>query len=224
MYIPFEKSDFTIECPIHKKTDCYMNKKCIKCHFEEQNKKNKVVENKLILDTKRKSGIRNLFINSTLENYIISSQEQQDIMSKLFNWDFRGCLLLNGAVGNGKTHLASGLLHKAIKLDKSIYFIKFYDLTDMKINNYNKYNELKDCSVLVIDDYGRSDSDFKSSLMFELIDYRYEQDLATIITTNLTNTQLKDRMDDALYSRIKSTAIQLTFAWKDYRLNFKKER
>ena len=116
-------------------------------------------------------------------------------------------LLCRGGVGNGKTHLLEAI---AITMNRRMEkWPEFIDLLKSKMSkDYDgySYDEIllnrKQRSVLLIDDIGLGTlgREWETSLIEELIDYRYHNWLPTAMTTNLElsdfTTRVRDRFTD----------------------------
>lgn len=206
-----------IDCETHGYTDARTSGKCNKCELDnEAIEQDKQYEDNVIL-VKNNSGIYKRFLNSTFSNYIIEDDRQKIIVNQLKLWDFDKSLLLLGNTGNGKTHLACSLIDQGIRLQRTTYYILYYSLTDLRIRNLNLFNEILDKEILVIDEFGRSSSDFKNDMLFEIVNYRYNNYLPTIIISNLDTEKFKQSIGDALYSRLKENCLRLSFTFDDYR-------
>lgn len=79
--------------------------------------------------------------------------------------------------------------------------------------------------LLIIDDLGKEKiSAWSASILFAIINARYERMLPTIITTNLGYDDLANTLGEdgtraaAIVSRIKETSVNLKMAWADYRM------
>ena len=104
----------------------------------------------------------------------------------------RNSLLLIGTVGTGKTHLAAAISNKL--MDKGIpvlfdtysgHLNKLKDEFDRKAKREH-LKLMQDIDVLVIDDVGKEkQTEWSRSVMFDVINYRYEHILPVIITSNL---------------------------------------
>ena len=75
-------------------------------------------------------------------------------------------------------------------------------------------DEFKKAKILVVDDLGSSYCDSKKlmSILFDFFDYRYSQQLSTIITTNLSKEELKIYLGERTFDRLRCAChyIKLT--------------
>jgi len=128
-----------------------------------------------------------------------------------------------GTVGTGKSFL-SGCIAKELlgKGFSVIYFSAsglFEDLArysfDAKSKDslYNFCKDLYNCDLVIIDDLGTEvTNSFVTSQLFSLLNERHLRQKATIISTNLSLEELRDRYSDRIFSRITSnyTICKLT--------------
>lgn len=99
---------------------------------------------------------------------------------------------LYGECGCGKTMLAAIIAQMWLELDKSVIFIKVPALLDDLRATYNGdgnesdiYAAMHSADLLVLDDLGmEKPSRFAGTTLCKIIDDRYDNDAATIITSN----------------------------------------
>ena len=85
----------------------------------------------------------------------------------------------------------------------------------------------KSADLLIIDDLGKEQcSDWSMSILYSILNDRYEDMKPTIITTNysaedliraLTPKGYDDTKIVAIISRLRETSTVITMAWEDYR-------
>lgn len=119
-----------------------------------------------------------------------------------------------GPVGTGKTYLcnciAKGLLDSGYLVvyqtaTKLMNFISDYNFskTEEKGILKSRYELLRDCDLLIIDDLGTEIStSINTTHLFELINDRIIKEKATIISTNLNLENIREDYDDRIFSRI----------------------
>lgn len=95
------------------------------------------------------------------------------------------------------------------KIDSRCRFIKEKDVIQLSERYNYKENtpyiaEFKNAKILVVDDVGSSYGDSKKimSSLFDLFDYRYSQQLSTIITTNLSKEELRAYLGERTFDRL----------------------
>ena len=151
-------------------------------------------------------------------------------LMKGFSRDFKvlgGNALLYGDTGTGKTFLtnccARSLLDQGISV---IYFtaFQFFQLLEKHVFDHNHtmdedYDNIFSCDVLIIDDLGTEmQNKFTTAQMFQVINERLIRRHSTIITTNLTLGELRDRYGERVLSRITSNYTLIKLFGQDIRL------
>lgn len=172
----------------------------------------------LMMQFKQNSLIPRRFYNSTFENYFPVNNKAQEFLDFCKSYDFKSNLLMLGNTGTGKTHLACALAEVAIRKNMLCKYVNFYQLTDIKIKNNSLFDDLLNCDFLIIDEYGQQDSDFKSSLLFEIVNHRYNNERYTVLISNLGPDKFKASISAPLYSRLKENISVKGCDWEDYRL------
>ncbi|MEM9953537.1 MAG: ATP-binding protein [Chloroflexota bacterium] len=119
-----------------------------------------------------------------------------------------GWLLLEGAYGCGKTHLAAAVGNHRLQKGDMVLFITTPDLLDhlrasFAPNAESTYDEsferLRNSGILIIDDLGvENPSEWAQEKMFQLLNHRYTHRKPTIITTNRN----LDTLDPRIRSRL----------------------
>lgn len=119
-----------------------------------------------------------------------------------------GWLLLVGAFGCGKTHLAAAIANARLDLGEPVLFMVVPDLLDhlrttfgpdSDITYDNLFEELRNTPLLVLDDLGaHSATPWAQEKLFQLLNHRYNAQLSTVITTN----QRLDEIEPRLRSRL----------------------
>lgn len=103
-------------------------------------------------------------------------------------------LVLYGPVGTGKTHLAVAFLKKLMMSSAlSGYFLDFQYLLSQLRERYDSQSSgedilrrIKKCDVLIIDEFGkgRMDREWPLEKLDDLVNYRYNEQKLTLLTTN----------------------------------------
>lgn len=114
-------------------------------------------------------------------------------------------LLFYGTVGCGKSFL-SGCVAKAL-IDQGISVVYFSaaQLFDILYQNtlYNGLEDLYNYELVIIDDLGAEmTNSFVTTALFSFLNERILREKATIISTNLNLSDLKERYSDRIVSRI----------------------
>lgn len=136
----------------------------------------------------------------------------------------RNSLIIYGGVGSGKTHLAAAIANVMIDRGIPVLFGTFsehlehireeYDHTGQK-----KYlSMMKSTPMLVLDDLGKErKTDWTQQILFDVINYRYEHLLPTIVTSNLNFEEMGRYVGNAIFSRLYEMSGGVKTAGADHR-------
>jgi DNA replication protein DnaC len=137
-----------------------------------------------------------------------NSLEAAYTMAKEYSETLLGWLVLQGPVGCGKTHLVAAIANRAASRDVPTLFLAVPDLLDKIRNSYNGsgsdgfeslFLEIQRTPFLVLDDYGAENmTDWAREKIFQVINYRYINQLPTVVTTNSDLLQADDRTSSRL--------------------------
>ncbi len=139
-------------------------------------------------------------------------------------------LLLIGTTGTGKTHISTAIAKIVISQGFDVLYDSVHNIiTDFETDKFRsghgqseplseKYLE---CDLLIIDDLGTEFvSPFSISALYNLINTRQNRGLSTIISTNLSATELAGKYEGRIYSRIIGADYTvLRFDGNDYRVS-----
>jgi DNA replication protein DnaC len=130
-------------------------------------------------------------------------------MARAYADDPQGWLVLSGSVGCGKTHLAAAIANVCLERDSLVIFSTVPELLDhlrtaFAPSNEMPYHELfdriREAYLLVLDDLGVEHSTaWAAEKLFQIINYRYEYRMPTIITTNADLKGLDMRIQSRLF-------------------------
>jgi len=106
----------------------------------------------------------------------------------------KGWLILRGGFGCGKTHLAAAIANFCIERGVAVLFATVPDLLDHLRATFapnssvlydSRFDEVRTAPVLILDDLGtESGTSWAQEKLFQIINYRYNAQLPTVITTN----------------------------------------
>ena len=107
-------------------------------------------------------------------------------------------LVLSGGYGTGKTHLVRAIAAQLVKTNSSVRVWYVPTLLDFlkaglnaKENDISLMDAVSGVKILILDDLGvEYSTDYTESLLEKLLKIRYEGEKHTVVTTNLTLTQL----------------------------------
>lgn len=105
-----------------------------------------------------------------------------------------GWLLLKGGYGCGKTHLAAAIANYRIANGQPVLFVVVPDLLDhlratyaptSEVSYDKRFEEVRDAPLLILDDLGtQSSTPWAQEKLYQILNYRYNAWLPTVITTN----------------------------------------
>ncbi len=176
------------------------------------------------------------FAGKTLQNFKGTDRTRKDLVEAAqlfvqgFNFergDFQG-LLMEGPVGCGKSHLAVAILREVVGKGYSGLYYNSPDLLRDIRATFNDQggateddliDEVTEVDLLVLDDLGAEKiSDFVLDRFYLIINKRYEGCKPLIVTTNLTQHELSNRLGDRVVSRLAEMCqVFGPFPNEDYR-------
>ena len=199
----------------------------------------------LVEEAVRASGLGRLIGKQTFDNFDLQNYaegEERDHMTNVLRMARRfademtvggegGNLLLTGKTGTGKTHLSSAIAGRMIERGYGV----LYDSANNIIAAFEQdrfhagYGKAADpqaekyleCDLLILDDLGSEFSNsFTEACLYSLINSRSLAGLPTVVSTNLSPTEISSRYSDRFFSRIvgKGTVV-LNFVGEDRRLS-----
>ena len=208
------------------KVFCSKRSECEKlgAYREEWIKKNKNASGLNELLTKRvqdfKAGNQwQKAIKQMTVDYINDCTEKFNTHSKC-SW-----LMFLGQSGSGKTHLCASISNWLLSQNRRVLYVRYVELSNAISNfDYNLLERAKNIPILYLDDlYKGSRNKLDEKAIFDLIDYRYANDLQTIISCENTSDELLE-INEAVIGRIVEKCNGFFFEIqkdheKNYRLN-----
>lgn len=139
-----------------------------------------------------------------------------------FGESFRN-LFFYGTVGTGKSFLSGCIARELLQRGCSVLYFSAASLFDT-LARYTFDGRLKDslqdfcedlygCDLLIVDDLGTEiTNSFVTSALFSCLNERHLRGRSTLISTNISLEELRDRYSDRIFSRISSgfTLCKLT--------------
>ena len=140
-------------------------------------------------------------------------------------------LMFCGLCGNGKTTWAKALqlLVSGLNLKNPInnlyYVFPLWNAKDLAMRSKGNYNDWKNVmryQLMIVDDLGtepREVMEFGNvyTPLIDLITTRYEEQLYTIFTTNLTPAQLEEKYGKRIVDRLNEMVEKVVFENESYR-------
>ena len=169
--------------------------------------------------------------NMTLEKPDTERLEQ--VYNFLSDEKEKTSLLLRGTPGTGKTTIMNSVYQTLKQLYKDeiqqkrmvIRYVKASETGVMLKDDRDEYLNVRKAAVLFIDDMGYSGTaenvnnyGVKTNPIIDIIEHRYDRQLMTLITTNLTESEILETYGQRVHSRIVEMCKWITFDGYDYRL------
>lgn len=173
------------------------------------------------------SGLKNIISTRTFENFEVHEDWQQVLRdgAMAFAEHPEGSFLICGQSGSGKTHLCTAICRQCLLAGREVRYMPWRDeIGFLKIGidavaRENRLRELKRAEILYIDDLFKTGAAVDGSrrptgadinLAFEVMNYRYTNNLCTVISMELSAQELL-QVDEALGGRILEMARGHTF-------------
>ena len=125
----------------------------------------------------------------------------------------QGWLILFGNYGAGKTHLAAAIANVALRRQTRVLFAIVPDLLDhlrstfgpsSEIEYDDRFETIREVPLLILDDLGTENTTpWAREKLFQIINYRYNDALPTVITSN----RKPEDIDPRIFSRMSDRAL-----------------
>lgn len=163
----------------------------------------------------------------SLEKFTKAVQICQNFV-KRFYLDYRN-LFFYGTVGTGKSFLSCCVAKELMDQGCLVIYFSAAQLFDtLSKSTFDKdsneavsgiADDICGCDLLIIDDLGTElTNSFVSSQLFSCLNNRHMRKKSTVITTNLSLGELRDRYSDRIFSRITSNFDVCKLTGKDIRM------
>ncbi|MCD7807331.1 MAG: ATP-binding protein [Lachnospiraceae bacterium] len=130
-------------------------------------------------------------------------------------------LLLYGTVGCGKSFLSGCVAKELLDRGYSVIYFSGTALFDILYHDslYNGVRDLYNYDLVIIDDLGAEmTNSFVTTALFTFINERVLRQKATIISTNLNLSEIRDRYSDRIASRLVQNFKVLRLSGPDIRI------
>lgn len=184
-----------------------------------------------LLETENFSSLSyDYYAGEDLEKFIKAVQICQNFVKSFF-LDYRN-LFFYGTVGTGKSFLSCCIAKELMDKGTLVIYFSASQLFDtLSKSTFEKdskeaasgiSSDIYDCDLLIIDDLGTElTNSFVSSQLFSCLNNRHLRKKSTIITTNLSLGELRDRYSDRIFSRITSNYDVCKLTGRDIRMQKK---
>ena len=188
------------------------------------------------------SGMSDLINSQSFENFSLDYYKQSNqvynIMSAIYNRlrnyaenfspETSGNIAMFGGTGLGKTHLSSAVAGKVIEKGHDVYYASALSLfADFEMRRFGNSSSVSadgnidryfDCDLLIIDDLGAEmTNQFTTSCLYDIINSRLNSKKPTIISTNLSQDEFRQKYWDRITSRVLGEYMVLPFCGTDVR-------
>ena len=130
-----------------------------------------------------------------------------------------GWLLLTGAYGSGKTHLAAAIAHDVMSRGEPVLFVVVPDLLDHLRATFgpssetsfdDRFEAVRQSPLLILDDFGsQSATPWAKEKLFQILNFRYVAHLPTVLTTNLRLNEIEPRLRSRLADPDITTSVPI---------------
>jgi DNA replication protein DnaC len=154
-------------------------------------------------------------LNPQVQDNLRRSHEQ----ARAYAEEPRGWLILKGSYGCGKTHLAAAIANYQVERGKPVLFVVVPDLLDHLRAAFapgspatfdQRFEALRTAPLLILDDLGaQSSTPWAQEKLYQILNYRYNAQLPTVITTNYELEALDPRIRSRLAELDWSVMVQI---------------
>lgn len=152
------------------------------------------------------------------EGYALAPRQRENLrrayeLAQRYAEDPQGWLILIGGYGCGKTHLAAAIANQRVERGQPTLFVTVPDLLDhlraafspdSEIDYDQRFEEVRTAPLLILDDLGtHSATPWAQEKLYQIVNYRYNARLPSVITTN---HRLED-LDRRLVSRMTDAGL-----------------
>jgi len=151
----------------------------------------------------------------------IKRLERAAQIARYFAESPKGWLVLMGEPGSGKTHLAAAIAYECKARGDQTLFVTASELLDhLRATFYpgsavgydKRMEEIKRAAVLVLDNLNidKNLSSWARDKLFDVLTYRFDYDLPTVITTYQTLQDMDTRLKSRVINEAHSTVVAIT--------------
>jgi DNA replication protein DnaC len=148
-----------------------------------------------------------------------ASLERAYNQAKNFAEEAEGWLVLQGGFGCGKTHLAAAIANHRLQHGYPVLFVVVPDLLDHLRATYRpasevaydeRFEQVRTAPLLILDDLGtQSTTPWAQEKLYQIVNYRYNARLPTVITTNHELEEIDLRLRSRLVDPQLTTLVHI---------------
>ena len=139
--------------------------------------------------------------------------------ARIFAEKAEGWLVLQGGLGCGKTHLAAAIANYRLQRGQPVLFVVVPDLLDYLRAAYRptspvtydeRFEQIRTAPLLILDDLGtQSTTPWAQEKLYQLLNYRYNTRLPTVITCNCELEEIDLRLRSRLVDPQLTTLVRI---------------
>ena len=168
------------------------------------------------------------YYKDSRENYSLMSRNYEFCLNYANSFDLSSySILMMGETGLGKTHLSLAIAGEVLKKGFGVVYGSVQNLfSNIEKEHFGRATDadgttekmLLECDLLILDDLGAEfTTSFTVATFNNIVNTRMLTSKPTIISTNLSLTEMQKRYSERIASRIIGEYNILTFAGKDIR-------
>ena len=152
------------------------------------------------------------YLGKTFKDFDVKPGNENAVRAAKFVLENPRSLYIYGDTGVGKTLLASIIAQELLKRGKAVIFSDLGYLFEKVRASFAKKTEitaderletLKTAEILILDDFGaEKPTEWLTSMLFGIVNYRYNEGLQTIITSNYALGGIYERLNDPTNDKV----------------------
>lgn len=183
----------------------------------------------------KKRGVGKRYLRNSFAEFKADTPSKQNALLKtkelcrcVMSGEIAPNLIMVGGVGTGKTHLANAAVIELTDSGKFCGRVNLIDMVRSIKSTWSKDSEQSEeevidsyisCDLLIIDEVGvQFNSDTEKMFIFDVINGRYEEELPTVIISNLDIDEVKGIIGKRCVDRLRQDGGKVVaFDWESQR-------